>query len=276
MIMFIGVMTDPFLDGRGDLALPRATATPFDADDAALAYAGSVKKRSGAEREAYGMVTKAPPLLAIAEPRWNVWAAGFGGSQTTDGNAALGSNTATSRIYGTAVGADYFFSPRTFAGFAMAGGGSNFSVNNLGGGRSDLFQVGAFVRHSAGPAYILAALAYGWQDVTTDRSLGGIDRLRANFNANAYSGRVEGGYRVLTPWIGIGITPYLAGQFTTFDLPSYAEQALSGANTFALAYDGKSVTATRSELGWRSDKSFAVATGVVTLRGRKGVVRYTW
>jgi len=28
-------------------------------------------------------------------------------SQTTDGNASLGPNTATSRVYGTAVGADY-------------------------------------------------------------------------------------------------------------------------------------------------------------------------
>ena len=42
------------------------------------------------------------------------------------------------------------------------------------------------------------------------------------------------------PWIGgIGITPYAAGQFTTFDLPAYAEQAIAGANTFALAYGAK-------------------------------------
>ena len=32
----------------------------------------------------------------------------------------------------------------------------------------------------------------------------------------------------------------------------------SGANTFALAYGAKSVTATRSELGLRTDKSFAM------------------
>ena len=39
--------------------------------------------------------------------RWSVWAAGYGGAQTTDGNAALGSNNAASRIYGVAAGADY-------------------------------------------------------------------------------------------------------------------------------------------------------------------------
>jgi uncharacterized protein with beta-barrel porin domain len=208
----------------------------------------------------------------MADPfaqRWSVWAAGYGGSQTTDGNAALGSNTATSRIAGGVVGADYRFSPFTLAGFALAGGGTSFSIaNGLGSGRSDLFQAGAFVRHTVGPAYISAALAYGWQDITTDRTvtIAGVDQLRAKFNANAFSGRVEGGYRFVTPWMGI--TPYAAGQFTTFDLPAYAEQAVVGANTFALAYGSKSVTASRSELGLRSDKSFAMQAGIFTLRGR--------
>ena len=80
------------------------------------------------------------------EQRWSVWAAGFGGSQTTDGNAAVGSNNTTSSVYGTAVGADYLFSPFTVAGFALAGGGTNFSVADSGSGHSDLFQAGAFVR----------------------------------------------------------------------------------------------------------------------------------
>ena len=124
-----------------------------------------------------------------------------------------------------------------------------------GSGRSDLFQAGAFVRHNVGAAYITGALAYGWQDVTTDRTVtvAGIDRLRAQFNANAWSGRVEGGYRLSTPWMGgIGITPYAAAQLTTFDLPAYAESVVSGADTFALTYGAKNVTATRSELGLRT------------------------
>src|SRR5258708_12632240 len=101
------------------------------------------------------MITRAVRRALPFEGRGNVWAAGFGGSQTTDGNTALGSNTATSRIGGVAVGADYWLSPQTVAGFALAGGGSNFSIaNGLGSGRSDLFQAGAFVRHTIGSAYI--------------------------------------------------------------------------------------------------------------------------
>jgi autotransporter-associated beta strand protein len=263
MGMFMGLLTDPFMSRTGG-AGPAPGAIGFAAEEqGASAYAA---RKNG---DAYAMFTKAPPAPFVQ--RWSVWAAGFGGSQTTDGNAALGSNSTTSNIVGTAVGADYLFSPNTLAGFALAGGGTNFSVAGGGSGRSDLFQAGAYVRHTNGAAYITGALAYGWQDITTNRtvSVAGIDQLRAEFNANAFSGRLEGGYRFVSPWIGgIGVTPYAAAQFTTFDLPAYAEQAITGANTFALAYGARSVTDTRSELGLRSDKSFAMQDGIFTLRGR--------
>ncbi|SDN87866.1 Uncharacterized conserved protein, contains a C-terminal beta-barrel porin domain [Afipia sp. GAS231] len=260
MNLFMGLLTDPFM-GRGN-GVGGASATPY-AEESASSYA--VRRRN----DAFAMFTKAPPAPFVA--RWSAWAAGFGGSQSTDGNAVVGSNDTRSSIFGTAVGADYLFSPDTLAGFALAGGGTNFGVNNLGSGRSDLFQAGAYVRHTAGNAYITGALAYGWQDIITNRTvtIAGFDQLRAEFNANAYSGRVEGGYRFVAPWIGgVGITPYAAGQFTTFDLPAYAESAISGTSAFALNYAAKSVTDTRSELGIRTDKSFAMTNSILTLRNR--------
>jgi autotransporter-associated beta strand protein len=266
MNLFMGVMTDPFIGGRDEAANASGAASGY-ANEEALAYAA--KKRNPKDALA-AIYAKAPPMVPFQQ-RWSVWAAGYGGSQTTDGNTVVGSNNTTSRIYGTAVGADYRFSPFTIAGFSLAGGGTNFSVANGGTGRSDLFQAGAFIRHNIGAAYLSGALAYGWQDITTDRTvtIAGIDRLRAQFKANAWSGRVEGGYRFVAPVIGgIGFTPYAAGQFTTFELPAYAESVVSGANTFALAYGAKSVTATRSELGLRTDKSFAMQTAILTLRGR--------
>jgi uncharacterized protein with beta-barrel porin domain len=264
MNLFLGLLTDPFVAGRGNPVGGGGGATGY-ADEQPLGYAQN-RKPDDALAAIY---TKAPPPAAPFEARWSVWAAGYGGAQTTNGNAALGSNTATSSLAGTAVGADYRFSPDTLAGFALAGGGTSFSVANGGTGRSDLFQAGAFVRHTSGPAYISAALAYGWQDITTDRTVtvaAGSDMLRAQFNANAFSGRLEGGYRFVTPWMGM--TPYAAGQFTTFDLPAYADTALSGANTFALSYAAQSVTDSRSELGLRTDRSFALTDAMLTLRGR--------
>ena len=150
-------------------------------------------------------------------------------------------------IYGTAVGADYRISPFTIAGFALAGGGTNFSVAGSGTGHSDLFQAGAFVRHTVGPAYISAALAYGWQDITTNRTVTGPAPINCARSSTPmrFRAALEGGYRFVTPWVGgVGITPYAAAQFTTFDLPAYAEQALVGSSAFALAYGAKDVTDT--------------------------------
>ena len=54
----------------------------------------------------------------------------------------------------------------------MAGGGTNYSLSDaLGTGRSDLFQAGMFGRQNIGAGYLSAALAYGWHDVTTNRTV---------------------------------------------------------------------------------------------------------
>lgn len=270
MTQFINSLLDPFIGGRETVAAP-AGAANYAEDTGASAYAASGRALSQNrtlsenERAAYAAVFTKAPLRQLYDPHWSVWASAFGGSQTTDGNAAVGSNSATSRIFGMAAGADYLLSPRTIAGFALAGGGTNFSVANSGSGRSDLFQAGAFIRHHAGPAYVSAAVAYGWQDVTTDRMVMA-DRLHAEFNANALSGRVEGGYRVATRWIGI--TPYAAAQVTSFFLPAYAESVVFGTTNFPLGYAAQTVTDTRTELGFRTDRSFALQTGLLTLRSR--------
>lgn len=260
MGQFLNTLLDPFFGNRNDTAAPAGGVSRY-ADDGAAARGNRGRDASAAiDRSARGRV--------FAQ-RWSVWAAGYGGSQSTDGNAVLGSNSATSRIAGVAAGADYLLSPDTLVGFALGGGGTSFGVaNGLGSGRSDLFQAGAYARHTMGNAYVAAALAYGWQDVTTDRTvtIAGADHLRARFDANALSGRLEGGYRYATPWMGI--TPYAAAQFTTLYLPEYGEQAVSGANTFALNYAGRNVTVTRGELGVRTDRSYALETAILTLRGR--------
>jgi autotransporter-associated beta strand protein len=250
MNMFMTMMSDPSSTGRG------VNVTPSPA----LGYANT--------RDAFAMATKAPPMQPAFAPGWSVWASGFGGSQTTEGNGSVGSNTATSRIFGATAGADYHLAPDTLLGFALTGGGTNFSVANGGTGRSDLFQAGAFARQNFGAGYISGALAYGWQDITTNRFVDA-DHLRANFNANTYSGRIESGYRLVAPVLGgVGVTPYAAVQVTAFDLPSYSERTVGGSDIFALNYASKSITDTRSELGLRADKSFMLNDALLTLRGR--------
>jgi autotransporter-associated beta strand protein len=225
--------------------------------------------RGGQPKDALAaMPRKAAPFAEPFDSRWGVWAAGYGGSQSTNGDASLGSNKTTSNVFGSAVGVDYRFSPNTVAGFALAGGGTHFNVANGGSGNSDLFQAGAYLKHSEGAAFVAAALAYGWQDVTTNRNVTvfGVDNLRGNFKTNAISGRLEGGYRVATA--AGDVTPYAAAQFTNYRLPSYMEQVGFGAGTFALNYAGKDVTASRSELGLRTEKAMNLTDATLTLRGR--------
>lgn len=266
---FLNLMLDPTIVGRsGGFAKAGSVAQFAEGDDAA-GYA-TMRRANVREREAYAMATKAPQLLS-SQPssRWSVWAAAYGGSAQVGGNAAVGSQDLTARVWGGAAGADYRLSVDTLVGFALGGGGLNYSLANaMGAGSADLFQAGVYGRHNFGPAYLSAALAYGWHDVTTSRTVapGGFDQLQGRFKADTFSARFEGGYRFATPWIGI--TPYAAAQVTNFSLPNYSEVSLNGGGLFALNYASQSLTDTRSELGLRTDKSYAVQNGVLTLRGR--------
>lgn len=240
-------------------------------EDEALGYA-SASKRDAQAHDAYAAVTPRDRRHDSFEGRWGVWASGYGGASTVSGSATTGTSTTTSRVYGTVAGADYRVSPDTLIGFAFGGAGFNFSLSDgLGGGRADLFQAGLYGRHSFGAAYLSASLAYGWQDVTTDRTVtvSGTDKLTANYKASTFAARTEVGWR-FAPWpaAGLGATPYAALQVTSFHLPGYSETATSGSSTFALSYNAQTTTNVRSELGARLDKLFVRDDGLFTLRGR--------
>ncbi|GGI22480.1 autotransporter [Bradyrhizobium guangdongense] len=264
MQQFVG-MLDPF--GGGSDGERGGTA----GDGGTLGYA-STAPNDAKVRGAYAAVTPRDASGEAVDRRWGVWASGYGGASTLSGNAAAGSTTTSSRIYGTVVGADYRVSPNTLIGFALGGAGYNFALwDGLGGGRADLFQAGFYGRHNFGPAYLSAAFAYGWQDVTTDRTVtvAGTDRLTANFKASTYAGRLESGWRFVPILASsFGVTPYAALQATMVHLPSYAETALVGSNQFALSYTAQDTTNVRTELGARTDQRFLVNDGLLTLRGR--------
>ncbi|MBR0846699.1 autotransporter domain-containing protein [Bradyrhizobium diazoefficiens] len=266
---FLNVMLDPAVSGRsGGFARAGSVAQFAESDDTAAAYA-SMRPANAREREAHAMATKAPLLAAQPANRWSVWAAGYGGSAAVGGNTLVGSQDLTARVWGGAAGADYRLSADTLVGFALGGGGLNYSLANaMGAGSADMFQAGLYGRHNFGPAYVAAALAYGWHDVTTNRTVapGGFDQLQGRFKADTFSARFEGGYRFATPLVGI--TPYAAAQVTNFNLPNYSEVSLNGGSLFALNYAAQSLTDTRSELGLRTDRSYAMQDGVLTLRGR--------
>lgn len=250
MTQFTQTLLDFGIDGRG------FGPAGFDAELAAYSSLGNDRTHGGIGREAYEANYGKPSLVTA---HWNVWSAGFGGSQVSTSGGSV------SRSFATVAGADYSLSPQTRMGFALAGGGIGFA-NNFASGQSNLFQAGAFVRHTVGSAYVSTALTYGWQAITNEHPVtpAGADQLNTALNATAYAGRVESGYRFAMPWLGI--SPYAAAEVTTFHLPGTAAMAAYG--TTAATPGDSIVTDSRAELGLRTSTSFVLAQSVMNLRGR--------
>jgi autotransporter-associated beta strand protein len=253
---FLNVMLDPFVDGRSGVG---------GADHPALGFAPARETMPPDIAHAYASVLKAPAL--VYEPRWTAWGGAYGGSNRTTGDLAVsGSHDLSARAVGFAAGLDYRLTPDTVAGFAFAGGGTDWSLaQGLGGGKSDAFQAGLYGATRWGPAYLAAAFAFANHWMSTDRFAVG-DHLTANFNAQSYGGRLEGGYRFGTPYGGL--TPYAAIQAQSFHTPGYTEtDTIAGG--FGLAFAARDATDTRSELGARFDRVLAVySNAVLALRGR--------
>ena len=256
---FLVLMLDPFVDGRSGVG---------GADHPALGFAPEREALPDDIALAYSKVIKAPPkAVPVYEPRWTVWGGAYGGSNKTSGDLAVtGSHDLSARTAGFAGGFDYHLSRDSVVGLAFAGGGTNWSLaEGLGGGKSDAFQAGVYGATKSGPAYLAAAFAFANHWMSTDR-VAFFDHLTANFNAQSYGGRLEGGYRFGTPYGGI--TPYAAIQAQSFRTPSYTETGVIP-NGFALAFNGRDATDTRSELGARFDRVLAVySNAVLALRGR--------
>ena len=257
---FLNLMLDPFVDGRSGVG---------GADHPALGFAPERETMPQEIALAHAAVFKAPPkAVTVYEPRWTVWGGAYGGSNRTNGDlVVIGSHDLSARTVGVAGGFDYRLTPDTVVGFALAGGGTDWNLSQgLGGGKSDAFQGGVYVAKRSGPAYLSAAFAFANHWMSTDRVAFAGNHLTADFNAQSYGGRIEGGYRFGTP--NGGITPYAAIQAQSFRTPDFSEVDVNNGG-FALTTNGRTASATRSELGARFDRVLAVySNAALVLRGR--------
>ena len=254
---YLSLLTDPFATNRVGTAGPMGFAPERQSSlPASIA-------------SAYAKYTKAPPMATVSEPRWNVWGAAFGGGNRTNGDTVtVGSHDANTSAVGVAAGADYRFAPGSFVGFSLAGGNLNWSVTGNtfggnGGGSSDAFMAGLYGKYTAGPGYVSAAVMYAnyWMSTNRTVTVAGLDQLKADFNADSWGGRLEGGYRLPTDFWAAIWTPYAAFQGQSFHTPNYGEFATVGSNQFALNVAGRTATAYRGELGLRTDKTVAIDNG---------------
>jgi outer membrane autotransporter protein len=257
---FLSLMLDPFVDGRASVGGLYGGATAFAPDreplpeDIALGYAKVLRTP----------VYKTVPF----EQRWSVWGAGYGGANHTSGDMlVVGSHDLSAHTAGGAAGLDYRVAPGTIVGFALAGGGTGWSLaDGLGSGSSDAFQAGVYAKTYSGPFYLAGALAYTQHWMSTDRVAFANDLLQARFDAESFGGRAEAGYRI--PNTIAAITPYAAVQAQNFHTPTYSETDVTGGG-FGLTYNAHDASDTRSELGARFDKPILLNwNAVLALRGR--------
>jgi uncharacterized protein with beta-barrel porin domain len=254
MDQFMLLLLDPLADGHGAGIGP----LPF-------APAGQPATFTPEVANAYASVLKAPAAPITAYGPWRAWGAAYGGTNSITGDPVVtGSHDVRTTAGGFAAGLDYRVSPDTVLGIALAGAATGWDVSaGLGSGHSDAFQAGAYAKHQFGEAYVAGALAFAnyWASTTRTVTVAGADTLKADFDAQSFGGRLEGGWRLHPLAAAITVTPYAAIQAQSFRLPGYSETAASGSPQFALSYAGQTSTATRAELGSWLARNVQLASG---------------
>lgn len=270
----VGASVAPAATGGMNSFLSTLFDTAFGEDRAeAPTHGPSTVKALGYASER----TPSPGIAAALEPldpslvpgRWGVWAAGYGGYSITHGDPVIGSHDQSDTTFGLSAGFDQRVDAATIVGVAFGTGRTNFSVaDGLGSGSDNMLQAALYARSNLGRAYVSGAMAYSYNDVTTDRDINlpttppTIDHFSASFTGQDVAGQVEVGYRMA--WL----IPYAAARAQEFFTPAYSETA-TGTSGLGLNYAAQTTTALCTELGARIERTIALADAArLTLRAR--------
>ena len=140
--LFFSLMLDPLVYGRSPNLVAPAGVGPMR-----LAAEGTQPPEIAL---AYAKILKEPPAPGpiLWEPRWNVWAGGYGGYNRTQGDPVfVGSHDVTARTGGYGAGIDYRIWPGTTLGVALAGGLTNWGLASGLGRRQQRRLPGRPLRH---------------------------------------------------------------------------------------------------------------------------------
>ena len=200
------------------------------------------------------------------QPRtWRMWAAGFGGRSSLNGETSTGAADLRSHTAGFAIGFDAQIYRTTLAGIAVGYTRSGFSVEErLSSGTVEGAHVGIYGMKQFGPLYFAATAEYAHFSNQTNRNIDWVldERARGEFASDAYSARLEAGWRRsfgihrVTPFAGLDVS-YLRSDGFVEDSVS----ALGGPGILGLTVDADSVTSLTSALGVQFDTRVALANG---------------
>jgi uncharacterized protein with beta-barrel porin domain len=220
--------------------------------EAPLAYAAEKKKPASA---AFKELKAPPPAY---QPRtWRVWTGGFGGVQSFNGDASVGSANAGTSAAGGAMGFDYQVNPTRLVGVAVGGSESHFSVpdratsGNLLGG-----HVGAYGVATWGTLYAAGVLSYSRFDNDVRRTIAGVGPSEAatgRFASDLLGARLELGRSYALPWVNL--TPFAAVQTSTLWERGFTETSSAGglSGILGLTYQSQTATSLPTFLGVQLD-----------------------
>ena len=219
---------------------------------------------------AYAAVLKAPPVQAPSfEQRWSAWGGAYGGGNRTSAAIRRCSAATTSPPAPPALPAASTIALRPtpwWASRSPAAAPVGALRNGSAAARATPSRPASTARPGGARPISRRRFAYTNHWMSTDRFAFASEHLTASFNAQSFGARVESGYRFAT--LFGGLTPYAAVQAQNFRTPSYSETDVNGGG-FGLAYNGRTGTDTRSELGARFDRLLALnPNAVLTLRAR--------
>ena len=241
MDAFLDTVTRSTLAPRLQLVAPRDEGIPV----------GRVPDRSNDYEAKYDPTPVAPALsfqTAMLPPTqsWNIWVAGYGGRSIAEGSQAAGTHQITMDTAGLAFGLDFFPGGNSTFGVAFGFDQSGFGLEDgFGTGDSDGVSAAIYGSRYFENGYIEGVLAYGQNDVTTDRTvtIAGADRYTAGVTTTNIAAEIEAGY-YMGPF-----TPFAALRGQSLTVPAYAETTVAGASTYALSYAEQTATSLRSEVG---------------------------
>lgn len=189
--------------------------------------------------------------------QFRTWVAGVGGSNSLNGSAMLGSASVSTQTGGGLVGFEYEVSPNLLVG-AMAGATTtNYNVSSRSSfGSATSGQFGLYGVAKWNKFYLSTLFDYGYFSNESTRYVSGMGPTAeetANNSSNAFTGRLEVGYRLEHPIANI--MPFIAMQATSLQMGHYNE---SNTNNLGLSVKSRTVMTEPGSLGVQVDKPFDI------------------
>lgn len=217
--------------------------------------------RRAAGHEAFASLDKAP-AMPQQPGRFRIWTAGFGATQSLQGEADTGSFRQSVRSAGGMLGVDWQAAPDLRVGFAAGGSESTFSAPDLStSGRMTGGHVGAYAMKTWGAYYAAATLSYARFDNSTTRTIVGVgatETASGRFNSDQLAARLELGWK--QAYGRINVTPFVAVEPAVLWQRGFTE---TGTNMLGLTVASHTATSLPTFVGAQVDSRYLTPEGMV-------------